>query len=600
MQEIRRRVAAIVAGPLALLLITLGVLRYARRGPWWSPATPEAPQGKTSIRGTSLQSVAKVVDDSSNCDAPDYTMTFKMRKQYVWHKGQMKGPYSVRTVCDARGCEIWNGTLQSPNTLFLTAGQNYTFLFKNEIDPDHGLGPRPQMKSDYTFIMNGSKFPNCTGMKKRFRGKLPSSSSEYNFAMELPQPHQFDTANVHFHGLSIMPHLFHPTGTTDLNAAMEHIKPGESWCFRFHMPDWHPSGSYFYHMHNHGVTWYHSEQLTAGAVQVKGRDADEVWNLGIHRDEWFVIKDWHECAWLNHPQEHCLHDHTLDAGLLINGVIMPTLLLQVGETVRLRIMRIGDMPMGFRIVDKHNVSVPFWNIGSDGYLFKQGIEKQVLVFNFGMREDILLQIPHEGSYTVVSDLDKDKWCFFGCECHVQRIEYAKIEVRGTAGSSPIDLAGVRITPQHPPVILDADIVQRREISLSFLVDRNHVPAPLFYMNDELYNETQTAFVSKAGTSEEWVINNPDDLTHIIHVHVNPFTVKEVATAHSTQGLEKFNAFLDQIRLPEDKWRDTVAIPPKGFVRLWVHFFEQHRGKAVVHCHYLGHEDNGMMMNFVIA
>lgn len=116
------------------------------------------------------------------------------------------------------------------------------------------------------------------------------------------------------------------------------------------------------------------------------------------------------------------------------------------------------------------------------------------------------------------------------------------------------------------------------------------------MDGRFYNETETWFTVKAGTAEEWIIMNADNFQHALHVHVNGFQVKEVMSAHPVDS-EKFKVQLNDT--PAEKWRDTQVIPPQGFVRLWIRFDREHRGKAVVHCHLLGHEDTGMMLNFVI-
>ena len=48
------------------------------------------------------------------------------------------------------------------------------------------------------------------------------------------------------------------------------------------------------------------------------------------------------------------------------------------------------------------------------------------------------------------------------------------------------------------------------------------------------------------------------------------------------------------------WRDTIIIPPKGMLRIWMRFDPKLVGKTVFHCHFLAHEETGMLQNFRIV
>ena len=50
--------------------------------------------------------------------------------------------------------------------------------------------------------------------------------------------------------------------------------------------------------------------------------------------------------------------------------------------------------------------------------------------------------------------------------------------------------------------------------------------------------------------------------------------------------------------PVDRWRDTVLVPPHGMVKVWIRF-DRFVGKTVAHCHFLAHEDTGMITNVLI-
>jgi blue copper oxidase len=49
---------------------------------------------------------------------------------------------------------------------------------------------------------------------------------------------------------------------------------------------------------------------------------------------------------------------------------------------------------------------------------------------------------------------------------------------------------------------------------------------------------------------------------------------------------------------EKGWKDTILLMPNEKVKL-IMTFPQNKGKYLIHCHNLEHEDSGMMVNFEI-
>jgi hypothetical protein len=73
-------------------------------------------------------------------------------------------------------------------------------------------------------------------------------------------------------------------------------------------------------------------------------------------------------------------------------------------------------------------------------------------------------------------------------------------------------------------------------------------------------------------------------------------VKEIGSELSTEKYPVLKAVLDY---EEDGWRDTVVVPPNGRTRIWVQY-KNYTGKTVFHCHFLAHEDTGMMATLFIG
>jgi hypothetical protein len=88
--------------------------------------------------------------------------------------------------------------------------------------------------------------------------------------------------------------------------------------------------------------------------------------------------------------------------------------------------------------------------------------------------------------------------------------------------------------------------------------------------------------------------------------VNPFQAKEIYTPEKLvtgEGLDYTQAILDTATAPANVWRDTVFIPNRGFTRIYQRFGGRDiawAGKTVFHCHFLNHEDQGMISAMMIG
>jgi suppressor of ftsI len=102
-------------------------------------------------------------------------------------------------------------------------------------------------------------------------------------------PHAFNTTNLHVHGLQVVPHIFDPIGTSDPDAPMIMIEPGESFLYPFDIPADHPCGLHWYHPHNHGATDLQVCGGMAGGILPLG-PIDEVPEIAQARDELMIVQ----------------------------------------------------------------------------------------------------------------------------------------------------------------------------------------------------------------------------------------------------------------------------------------------------------------------
>eukprot|EP00039_Didymoeca_costata_P032346 m.37437 g.37437 ORF g.37437 m.37437 type:complete len:362 (-) comp9314_c0_seq2:108-1193(-) len=156
-----------------------------------------------------------------------------------------------------------------------------------------------------------------------------------------------------------------------------------------------------------------------------------------------------------------------------------------------------------------------------------------------------------------------------------------------------------------------DEVRKRTITFNWQAEncgdksKTCLPRPQFQIDQKVYEENRTDHVVGAHTKERWYIVNLSPVIHPFHIHVNPFRVHMVQINNDTGLPESVNlALQEQI----GQYRDVVMLPPKGYVVIEQDFVAATNGsksavfvgKSVFHCHFLTHEDQGMMNNFVIA
>lgn len=90
-----------------------------------------------------------------------------------------------------------------------------------------------------------------------------------------------------------------------------------------------------------------------------------------------------------------------------------------------------------------------------------------------------------------------------------------------------------------------------------------------------------------GSTEVWRFVNESQFPHPVHMHEVQFQV--LSRTGGRARLEPWEA----------GWKDTVLLHPGETVEVLA-TFDTHRGRYLMHCHNLVHEDMGMMMNYAIA
>ena len=458
-------------------------------------------------------------------------------------------------------------------------------------------------------------------------------------------PHHLGSTNLHVHGLNVIPHLFEPIGTSDPQAPMIEIMPGDNKEYVFDIPADHPPGLNWYHPHHHGSTAVQAVTGMAGGIIVYGA-IDEVPAIKAAKEYMLVMQDiglfpseddpsvWtylpkQNAIWQTFGNNVTIYDPktqkdvptTLQGGFttgdyklryyLANGEAFckevhdpqnptkpkstdlkpPRFTLAPGEVVRFRMLNACSdnyMPI---TVEGHDMYL----LALDGVNFPKvrvipptpintdpSNEGQIQLAPANRAEFMIKGAAKPGIYRIVQ-LQQQQQFLFSAQKTI-----AEIEIKG----APVTMAlpdRLPIPTREYPLIKPNEIQNLRVIYFAdqFPGTQNPYVGIDFLLNGQQYDVTQVNYVVDVKGVEEWRLVVGDSQHggtegHPFHIHVNSFEVISVNGKLLEPGTIK----------------DTIWIPAESTVVIRIRF-KEFLGKSVFHCHILPHEDTGMMQNFLI-
>jgi len=107
------------------------------------------------------------------------------------------------------------------------------------------------------------------------------------------------------------------------------------------------------------------------------------------------------------------------------------------------------------------------------------------------------------------------------------------------------------------------------------------------INGKLYDMNRIDFQVPFGQTERWRFITNGNAPHPVHVHGASFQVQSRTGGRGT------------LYPWEGGWKDTVLLEDRETVEVLIRF-DAYRGKYLIHCHKLEHEDMGMMSNFEVV
>ncbi len=106
------------------------------------------------------------------------------------------------------------------------------------------------------------------------------------------------------------------------------------------------------------------------------------------------------------------------------------------------------------------------------------------------------------------------------------------------------------------------------------------------INGRAFDMERTDETVRFGDTEVWTFINESPFPHPVHMHEVQFQVIERAGGRA------------RIMPWEQGWKDTVLVFPGERVSV-IATFDRYRGRFLMHCHNMVHEDMGMMLNYAI-
>lgn len=398
------------------------------------------------------------------------------------------------------------------------------------------------------------------------------------------QEHGANVTNLHTHGLHVSPvrsdndqydsdNVFLrvvPDGQIVGCGDPSNIRHGQN-TFHFDLPSDHPPGTHWYHAHVHGST---ARQVTgglAGPLIIRDPDGWMPGYIAEAPERVFMISN-----------GTAIEVETDGGGQSGNPIQ-----LAPGAVERWRIINAEPRASSFVKIASTSSDVELWQIAYDGLTLDSRVmltdEDEGEPWNSpgilapGNRMDVMVRVLETApTGPLALTAEKAPAQFLHVEDNLALADETveiKIEVGGAADPKPWDAGDDLPGPMLKPI---TDVpVRTRDVH--FEIGSNG-----FAINDQVFGEDpDPLFEMELDTVEEWELTNGNSGMHPFHIHVNPFYVTHI------NGEELGNDS------PLRRWQDVIAIPGNGSIKFLTRFLD-YKGKFVIHCHILAHEDRGMM------
>ncbi|MBC7382277.1 MAG: multicopper oxidase domain-containing protein [Bacteroidia bacterium] len=388
-----------------------------------------------------------------------------------------------------------------------------------------------------------------------------------------------EPTNIHWHGL-IVPAAMdgHPDDV---------IQQGSSFNYNFMVNQ--RAGMYWYHPHADGYTSKHTFKGLAGIFIVNDKE-EQALNLPTGNFEIpIVIQDkrvFPDYSLDYSPQMMEIMTGYLGQYIIVNGSYAPNHEVN-RSSYRVRILN-GSNARIYNIALNNGDS--FSVIGSDGGLLTSSQTVSSLIVGPGERADLIINFD---AYTLGQDIFLISKTFSaGSAQGKQEFRIMKFSVTKNdmdTFSMPASLSTINIIPESTSTKTRTFTVSDMNMGSGMNMNGGMNSMKGFHkINDKSYQSDRIDETVKSGATEIWIFDNSaGQEPHPMHIHGIQFQVLDRIGGRNS------------LIVTENGWKDTVLLMPGEKVRTIMKFSEN-KGKFVLHCHNLEHEDSGMMLQFEVV
>ena len=367
-----------------------------------------------------------------------------------------------------------------------------------------------------------------------------------------------ESTTLHGHGM-------HVPAVMD-GAAHQPIAPNTTWSARYKVNQ--KACTNWYHPHLMGKTAEHVYKGLAGLIIIEDLESDALdlpKTYGVD-DIPLVLQDrvFNSQGEIDYsPSRRDIMMGYIGDTYITNGAIEPTLSLEAKE-VRFRILNGSNASVYTLGFDDNRT---FKQIATDNSFLESPVSLKSVRLSPGERAEIVVDLTHdEGKTLLLKDLSRNK-------------TFLKIDQIRATTKRTITPASLTSLVAFNPI----DAKKTRKFVLGGGMGNLNINGASMDMN--VINERVPL-----GDVEIWEVENSMMMSHNFHIHATHFRL-----------LER-NGSSANVAENEKGYKDVVYIPPHEKVKFIVKMvdYKDANSPYMYHCHFLEHEDAGMMGQFTVV
>jgi FtsP/CotA-like multicopper oxidase with cupredoxin domain len=238
--------------------------------------------------------------------------------------------------------------------------------------------------------------------------------------------------------------------------------------------------------------------------------------------------------------------------------------------------------------------IPFWQISSDGNLLPQAIQTLSVRLAVAERVDIIVDFSKikASRLYIVNRLEQVNGRGPTGKILTPGTPVVQINVGASAPDHSVDPAAAPLLMRDLPDPNFSALLARaaKATTRTWRFERGNGG---WQVNGNLFDENVVSAAIPQESEEVWIIQNPGgSWRHPVHIHFEEHRVlarNGVAVKPNTQ----FNASVDYAR------KDVIELNTNEEVRVFMRFRDM-KGRYVMHCHNVVHEDHAMMIRWDIV